>query len=94
MDSKETNTRIAADFGIQLHLEMGLFPSVTRVYRFLKTAPCKFAKGKIVQETENFGNNEARWQRKGKTIWWFSHAKKMWRTWENVRSRFINIELK
>ena len=44
MKSKEINTRMAADFGIQLHLEMGLFPSVARVYSFLKTAPCQFVK--------------------------------------------------
>ena len=44
MDGKEINTRMAADFGIQSHLKMGLFPSVARLYRVLKTAPRQFAK--------------------------------------------------
>ena len=54
IDSKEINTRMAADFRIQLHLEMGLFPSVARIYSFLKTAPCQFVKWKIVQENWKF----------------------------------------
>ena len=39
MEDKKINSRIPADFAIQPHLKMGLFPSTGRVYRFLITVP-------------------------------------------------------
>ena len=80
MEGKEINTRMVADFVVQSHLKMWLFSLVARVYRLLLTAPslvCKserfFSKLKILKKI-------LQKQGRGRTIWRFSHVKKMWWT--------------
>lgn len=67
-EDKEMNARMAADFAVQLHLEMWLFASAARIYRFWLTVALSVCKSETYKSPANwkFWKKiwEVRWQRR------------------------------
>ena len=52
-EDKEMNARMAADFAVQLHLEMWLFASAARIYRFWLTVALSVCKSETYKSPAN-----------------------------------------